>query len=65
MLNSNLKLKQMEIYNHETKAKTILELNEDELILIEYLLEKNAQKVSDKIENPLSVQLLKRIRDHV
>lgn len=54
----------MEIYNHETKAKTILELNEDELILIEYLLEKNFQKVSKEMENPLSAKLLKTIRDY-
>lgn len=56
----------MEIYKRGVGCDpiTTLELNRDELILIEYLLEKNSQKVSGKVENSLSSQLYEKIKNY-
>jgi hypothetical protein len=51
----------MIIYNHNYKDRTVLELEEKEMTLIAYLIEKNAQKLKGKIENPLSAQMNERI----
>lgn len=43
----------MEIYRGNTEGKTILELNENEYILIQYLLETSMNKTKGKLKDSL------------
>ena len=57
------KIRDNEFQDAMDSDELIIELNENEKMLVEYLLEKNALKVSGKIKNPLSAQLFEKIRD--
>ncbi|TQI72257.1 hypothetical protein JM79_3214 [Gramella sp. Hel_I_59] len=47
----------MIVYHHEHKDRVVLELEENELTLISFLLEKSAQKLKGKLDEPLSLKM--------
>jgi hypothetical protein len=52
----------MIIYGHNYKNITVLELEENEITLIAYLLEKSHQKLNNKMENSLSTILNEKMQ---
>lgn len=53
------------IYKHDHKDRTVLELEEKELTLIAFLIEKSHLKLKDKMENPLSSRLHVKLQDFI
>lgn len=51
----------MEIYNHKTKDRFVLEVEENEFTLIAYLVEKSHQKHKTKLIEPLATKMNKEI----
>ncbi len=52
----------MIIYKHDFKDRTVLELEENELNLIAFLIEKSHQKHKDKLKEPLSSKMHEKIQ---
>ena len=52
----------MKIYRHNCKNRTVLELEENEITLIAYLIEKSYHKHKDKLKDPLATVLNKKIQ---
>jgi len=55
----------MIIYHHNHKDRVVLELEENELTLISFLLEKSAQKLKDKMNESLSEKMNKQLFDFI
>jgi hypothetical protein len=52
----------MKIYKHNYKNRTVLELEENEITLIAYLIEKSYHNHKDKLKDPLATMLNKKIQ---
>jgi hypothetical protein len=55
----------MIIYRHNYKDRTVLELEENELTLIAYLIEKSHHKLKDKMKEPLASKLNKKVQEFI
>ncbi|WP_341221884.1 hypothetical protein [Polaribacter atrinae] len=51
----------MIIYNHESKDRTVIELEEKEFTLFAFLVEKCAQKLKGKMKESLSEEMNEEI----
>ncbi len=55
----------MTIYHHEHKNRMVLELKQNELILIAHLIERCHDRLKDKMENPLSSTIHKKLQEFI
>lgn len=55
----------MIIYRHNHKDRIVLELEENEFVLIAYLIEKSHHQFKDKIKEPLDSKLNEKVQEFI